>query len=364
MRWILFWIVFAFVLAPVSAQDAEPIPVTIDNVTRLAPSVAIDFDDVPPEAGTILSGGFALDGAGRLLALRNRDNAIVLFDTEDGALIDVFSVPGADGLPDTVLDVTFNRDGSLLAAIVSDGATYAVAIHLLDKQLTAVQTLPFAPDIPLRVWFDAGAPVLWLEVSPLDPGESPYVIRLPYVLPGVAADGIEAETVPFAPDSDPDTFARFGRIGAPYAVTTTQSGRVTVWNLERAEAIAQAQVDGLPVFGGLNRDASALAWRDPDYTELHMLDLTTGEDRLVAPLDGTYMNYVLVTPQADVILGVHVGEQPIVAAWDVATGERIDLGAYRECSRTPDMARLSGNAAVVVIGCDTGIDIWRVAPEA
>ena len=110
----------------------------------------------------------------------------------------------------------------------------------------------------------------------------------------------------------------------------------------------------------MNRDASALAWRDPDYQELHLLELTTGEDRLVAPLDGAYINYILVTPDADVILGVHVGAEPIVAAWAAATGERFDLGAYRECSRTPDMARLSGNAAVLVIGCDTGVDIWRV----
>jgi len=359
MRLLLICLL-ALVVLPASAQD-EPQPVTGDNVTRLSPAAQIDFDNLPEEAGEILSGGFALDPAGRRLALRNRDNAVTIFDTDAG-LIDVFSIPGADGLPDTVLDYAFDRTGALLAAIASDGATYSIAIRIVESELTLTQPFPFAPDIPLRVWFDADEPYTWLEISPIDAGKSPYVARIAYALPGVNAVEAEPVVLPFAPDSDPDTFARFGRIGAPYAVTATQAGRVTVWNLEQAAAITSAQTDGLPVFGGLNRDASALAWRDPDYQELHLLDLTSGEDRLVALLDGAYINYILVTPEADVILGVYVGDEPIVAAWDTATGERTDLGLYRTCGRTPDMARLSGNAAVLVIGCDTGVDIWRVAP--
>ena len=354
-------VLLIFAAWPVSAQEPTPAPITANNITQLAPSASIDFDDLPPEAGVILSGGFALNASGSLVALRNRDNGIVTFDGA-GKLVDVFSVTGADGLPDTVLDMAFNREGSLLAAIASDGAAYTVALRLLDEQVTALQPLPFAPDIPLRVWFDGDTPSLWLELSPADPGESPYVAQLPYALPGQIADNSQLETVPFGPDADPETFARFGRIGAPYAVTSTQAGRISVWNLETADILAQAQVEGLPVFGGLNRDATALAWRDPDYTELHLLDLTTGEDRLVALLDGTYINYILVTPPADLILGIHVGDEPIIAAWDTATGERIDVGAYRQCVRTPDMARLSGNGAVVVIGCDSGVDIWRVMP--
>ncbi len=356
LRWILL-LSLLLVALPVGAQDAEP--VTVETVSRLSPDVRIDFDNLPAEVGEILSGGFALDPAGQLLALRNRDNAVAIFDTF-GELIDVYTLAGADGLPDTVLDSAFNRSGGLLASVVSDGATYSVAIRIIESELTAMQPFPFAPDVPLRVWFDAVEPYYWLEVTPADPGESAYLVRLPYVLPGIAATEAEPMVLPFAPDSDPDTFARFGRIGAPYAVTATQAGLVTVWNLEQGEAIASAQVDGLPVFGGLNRDASALAWRDPSYQELHLLELASGEDRLVAPLDGTYINYILVTPSADVILGVHVGEEPIVAAWDAVSGERTNLGAYRECTRTPDMARMSGDASVLVIGCDTGIDIWRV----
>ncbi len=358
MRLIHMLMLALLAALPAYAQE-DPVPVNRDNVTRLSPSARIDFDALPDSAGEILSGGFALDPVGRLLALRNRDNTVVIFDTT-GALVDVFSVPGADGLPDTVLDTAFDRTGALLAAVVSDGAGYSVAIRIIESGLTLVQPFPFAPDVPLRAWFDANEPYYWVEVTPAEPGESPYVARFAYALPDVASTDVEPEIVPFAPDSDPDTFARFGRIGAPYAVTTTQAGAVTIWDLEQATVIATAQTDGLPVFGGLNRDASALAWRDPDYQELHLLDLATGQDKLVAPLDGAYINYILVTPGADLILGVHVGDEPVVAAWDSATGERFDLGAYRACTRTPDMARLSGNAAVLVIGCDTGVDIWRV----
>ncbi|MFW5691150.1 MAG: hypothetical protein ACOCXZ_01505 [Chloroflexota bacterium] len=48
-------------------------------------------------------------------------------------------------------------------------------------------------------------------------------------------------------------------------------------------------------------------------------------------------------------------------AWIVETGERIDLGTYRECSRQPDMVRLSTDGTTLVIGCDTGLDVWRVS---
>jgi hypothetical protein len=53
-----------------------------------------------------------------------------------------------------------------------------------------------------------------------------------------------------------------------------------------------------------------------------------------------------------------------VVAWDVKTGERTILGEYRECNRPqPDMTRLSEDGTTLVIGCDTGLDIWRIVPE-
>jgi hypothetical protein len=60
------------------------------------------------------------------------------------------------------------------------------------------------------------------------------------------------------------------------------------------------------------------------------------------------------------VIGVNIDLEPIIVAWDVASGERLDLGFYRECSRTPDMVQISEDGTTLAIGCDTGIDIWRV----
>jgi hypothetical protein len=81
----------------------------------------------------------------------------------------------------------------------------------------------------------------------------------------------------------------------------------------------------------------------------------------VAALDGAYAQAILLSPAADVILAVNLDLQPVVVAWDAATGTRYDLGEYRTCGRTPDMVRLSRDGSTLVIGCDTGFEWWRVS---
>ena len=65
---------------------------------------------------------------------------------------------------------------------------------------------------------------------------------------------------------------------------------------------------------------------------------------------------------ADVLeaLGVNIDLEPVVVAWDVASGKQTQLGTYRECSRTPDMVQVSEDGTTLVIGCDTGLDVWRI----
>jgi hypothetical protein len=151
------------------------------------------------------------------------------------------------------------------------------------------------------------------------------------------------------------------------------------WNLEWGEEVntfpprggvvlRTHELDSLPGMGAINMfgvaddppTTSHFAWRDGASSELHLLDFQTGEDQVVASLGGTYIPFLLLTVGADVIIGVNVGDQPNVVAWDVGTGEHLDLGEYRSCNRQPDMVRLSRDGSTLVIGCDTGLDIWRI----
>jgi WD40 repeat protein len=334
------------------AQDSPPV-IDAANVQSLASAARIDFASAPPEAGRIESGGFALSPDGARLALRNREDSIVIWSI-DGELVDTFAVIGGDDLPDTVLDSAFNADGSLLAAIVSEGVSYTIAVRDIASRETTTIPFPNSPDSPLRVWFSPDSQEIWLEVTPAEPGKRGYVMWLPLTQHDIFA------TVASGPDNDPDAFARVGRVTPPLAVTSSQDGVVKLWDLRTGEATATAQVEGMAVFGGLNANATHFAWRDENSSALHLLDFQTGEDRIIAELDGAYINYVLLSPAADVILGVHVGGEPHVIAWDVAAGTSFDLGEYRPCNRTPDMARLSRDGMTLVIGCDTGIDIWRI----
>jgi hypothetical protein len=153
---------------------------------------------------------------------------------------------------------------------------------------------------------------------------------------------------------------RIGRIDPPLAITATKEALLKRWNLETGEVTASAQLEALPAAGQVNADGSSFAWVDQKFESLHLLNFETGKDQVIAPLGGTYIPFLLLSAKSDVIIGVNVGLEPGVMAWDVATGERIDLGTYRSCNRQPDMVRLSKDGSTLVVGCDTGLDIWRV----
>jgi hypothetical protein len=133
------------------------------------------------------------------------------------------------------------------------------------------------------------------------------------------------------------------------------------WNLETGKVTASAKVDALPGAGQVNADGRYFGWRDGDSKALHLLDFEMGNDRVVAQINGNYIPFLLLASGADVIIGVNMGLTPTVTAWDVVSGRHLDLGEYRQCDRQPDMVRLSGDGTTLVIGCNTGLDIWRVA---
>ena len=176
------------------------------------------------------------------------------------------------------------------------------------------------------------------------------------VLPSNSIDEFES-----GPENDPDSFLRIGRIDPPFAVTVTQNFLVKLWNLEVDAVLATAQLDELPGAGQLSTDGRYFAWRDGDSKALHLLDFKTGKDWIVATLQGSNIPFLLLNSSASVIIGVNVALKPVVVAWDTTTGERVDLGEYRPCSRQPDMVRLSYDSTTLVIGCDKGLDVWRVS---
>ncbi len=166
---------------------------------------------------------------------------------------------------------------------------------------------------------------------------------------------------------DPNNVVRIGRIPSPYAVTSTEEGLVTLWYWPLNRAIATLDNGtGIPsVFGNINSPVTHLVWRDNFDTTLYLLDFTTGENRAIAPLNDEYVQWFFLGPNADVILGVNVNSVPNVFVWDVATGERFDLGPYLTCERPqPDRARLSTDGTTLVIGCDAGLQFWRVVIDA
>lgn len=337
--------------APAAAQ---PDSITIANVSQLASVQQIDFASAPAEAGTIESGVFAMNADGTRLAVRNRADEVVIF-ADDGVYLGKYSVPAPDGLPMTVIDTAFNREGTLSGAILADGASFAIGVYDIAAAETNVLPFPGGADTPIRLWFDAGGEAVWVEAAPAQPGEPDYVVALP-----LADGGGDFEPFPAAPNIDPEAVARVGRIPPPYAVTSSERGIVRLWNLQTGESLQEAQVSDIAMFGGINTGATHFAWRDPLSQNLHLLEFESGQDRLIDALDGAYISYIMVSPAADVILGVHVADAPNVVAWDVTTGARAVLGEYRQCNRSPDMARLSADGATLVIGCDSGLDVWQV----
>ena len=159
---------------------------------------------------------------------------------------------------------------------------------------------------------------------------------------------------------------RIGRIPLPYVVTSSLDGIVKLWNLDTGEIVYEVDNGtGEPsVFGNINADATHLVWRDNANQTLYLLNFETGENREIAPLNGDYAQWYFLSNDASVIIAVNLGGEPNVVVWDTETGERTNLGNYRECDRPqPDMARLTEDGSTLIIGCDTGLDIWRINQE-
>lgn len=331
-----------------------------DNISQFRSVKHIEFAAQGGAAGQVENGWFALSPDGSFIAAMNREGDIVIWD-DSGVVIDRFALPGTDGLPATVLDIAFRQNQPAVVSAHAEGGAYFVAYR--DVVAHTLDYFRFdTPDVPLRIW-DSGD--TWLEVSPADYLRGRYVQRITpplSVSPRLNAvlSASDVYELPSGPENDTEAFLRIGRIEAPYALTITQDFLIKRWNMETGEVSATAQLDAMPGAGQLTPDGRYFAWRDGDSKALHLLDFDSGIDKQIDALNGRYIPFLLLNSSASVIIGVNIGLQPIVVAWDTLTGRQIDLGEYRFCNRQPDMVRLSLDSQMMIIGCDTGFDIWRV----
>lgn len=345
---------------PIQATDSEPTVVNATNITHLQPVAQIDFARYAHDTGPFNTGWFATNSTGDQFMAVNQINQVVTWDSS-GSLFDVVSVMASEETRTTFIDGAFAENTTTLVTVhQGDGAYFLRAAQPGQaERYIAIQS----PNFPLNLWLDAEN--AWLEISPAAPQDAVFILQVPLATfasaPLKAIPEADFTALPYTPAADLDAFARIGRIPPPFAITSSIDGVVKRWDLESGTVAAEAQVQAGPVvFGQINATGSHLAWRDTESHSLHLLSFETDEDQIIAPLNGQYVQWFFLTLQADVILGVNIGFDPVVVAWDVETGQRYELGPYRACDRVPDMARMSADGTTLVIGCNTGLDIWRV----
>jgi WD40 repeat protein len=362
---------------PTSIAQEEPdrlLPevISAENIHNLHSVMTIDFADSIEEAGIFLTGRFVLgyehhDNNREILtgfATANRDNRIIVWNY-DGDVIASYQALGGNNIPADVIDIAFVE--RIVISLHSDGETNFIAYHLLDTDTTQIIQLPYPNDTPLSIWLDSseidnGILLIFVEILPHDPTIQSYISEMRMRINPHDMSVEQSRTYPYAPATDLNAAVRIGRIPPPYVVTSSIEGEIKLWNLQTEEIMNIAKVENGPaVFGQMNATAEYLAWRDPQSEFLNLLDFNTGENHIIAELNRQYIQGYFVTISGDTILGVNVDFEPIVVAWDVTTGNRIDLGYYRQCNRVPDLIRLSRDGGSLIIGCDTGLDIWRAA---
>lgn len=349
-RWLRImagkWLVFILMAlaAPGLAQDYPVI--SADNLDRLASVKRIDFADWPAD---ISIGWFEPNSAA---------TEFVLFDSD--ASIHIAAESGRMQSQSYAGGQVF----ALIDAVYLDGAPFA--LYLLDGQPFINGRRLTTAHRPAGIFRRPDSDLLYIEAIN-DRGDAFFE-----VYPNMAAD----ENVWRPLGSIPHPLNRYakpalkiGRVDFPVVIASAAAPPSLLvmmyphsFTIKRGREYQLEQ--GPAVFGAVNRRATHFAWIDPHSTWLNLLDLHTGENQRVAALQGAYAQYYLLTHNADAVIAVHSDFEPKVVGWHVRTGERFDLGRYRACQRIPDKATLSEDGAALMIGCDSGLDIWRVVDEA
>lgn len=350
MRFFLL-IVCLVILIPLHAQDNSVIAST--NIQNLQPIAQIDFEALETDFSV---GQFVMSAEASVIATYDNLGTVHIFDGL-GALQQTYPLNFPD-VDNEIRGIALTDSGDVLGILV--GNTY---LHLIDLTTEATETYSIADDLGITgniqtLWLDG---VVWLEVFDFQSGATSILVQQTAFLSSEADVPL---TRPYTPEQDFDAVVRIGRIPSPYVVTSSASGIVKLWQVETGAIIHEVDNGaGQPaVFGNINAAATDLVWRDNPNESLYVLNFEASNNRFVADLGGAYAQWLFLSNDASTILAVGYDGQPNVVAWDVETGAQFDLGDYRHCNRPqPDTAQLSQNGTTLVIGCDTGLEIWRIA---
>lgn len=322
------------------------------SADHLQPVQQIDFAAMDAE---FLYGWFAMNASGTRIFVVDADRKGYVLDDSGEILWEIAlrQTPSDLGF---VVDGAFTADDRTLVLLVDE------ALLIFDLE-TGVYTWSAqdAAGRGLALWISEGD--LWVEALRQSDGAT-IVQRYSGVTEGELR---LLETLDYPPYQDPQAVVRIGRIPPPYVVTSSLEGRVTLWDMQAGRALFDVnnQVGEPSVFGNINASATHLVWRDNASQILYLLGFANNENLRLDQLAGDYVQWFFLTPAADLALGVQIGAEQHIYAWDPeAPGVRTDLGPFRECGRAqPDMARLSTDGTTLVIGCPLGLEIWRVQPE-
>lgn len=343
---LIFLILLLGGILPTTAQESGII--TRDNILSLQSVAQMDFAAVSARGLSPASGLFAVDADGSVLvSFANAEgmpplSTLVIWDTQTGDILKTIETET------THFERQLSADGRTLA-LATESEMVLVDLVSGEREIIVEDSDPF-----LSVWFSATGAIC-AETTP-DPAAD-GVIR--------CTDGREMSLFEGAQD-----FVRIGRVPPPLSVTVTDAGLVSRWDLEAATITAQADAGDIAVFGAVNVDGapesegsgSHLAWRDPPSQNLYILDFESGINTKLAELDSGFIAHLLLSRFADVIVGVDpMAARGALWAWDAESGEQLEVGNIRPCQRQqPDLARFTWDGTALIIGCDLGLEVWRV----
>ena len=337
---------FVLLLALISAAQAPEV-ISAENITRLRPALRIDFADLPDEHGV---GFFAMKA----------DASEFLIFAENGRISAVGQSGGRSSW--TYLARPGEQVYSLIDAIYAGDAP--LALYVLDGEFFVNEAALAIDETPVALGAAAAGDGFMVEALD-EAGDTVYLVL---ALDEQARALRLLASAPFPQLDDDAPQVRIGRIALPWVIMSAlEAGALTVFRYPAEFTVGEGKTyaldSGPAVFGAVNAIGSHFIWSDPWSMRLNLLDLDAGENRVVAELDGAYAQYHLLSADADVTIVVNLDFAPEVFAWDTETGVRYDLGAYRYCERIPDKVALSGDGKALVIGCDTGLEIWRIENE-